>query len=120
MATFTPEPRATAPNNITLLDIVKAYNSETGQVFDTRLTNVNTLLSDSIHPLFVNIDGSPYSNEELGAILLELARKTLVNSNEILYLKHLVALITFDLNEQGIELNNKELIQNLEIYLKYR
>ena len=120
MADYVPEGNPNAPDTITLLDIVKTFNSETGREFSTRFTNVNTLLSDSIHPLFVNIDGSPYSNVELGAILLELARKTLVNTNDVIYLKHLIALITFELDSQGIELDDKELQQNLKTYLKYK
>ncbi len=117
---FIPESSPTAPNALTLLDIVRAFNSVTGKEFPTRFTNVNTLLSDNIEPLFSNIAGSPYSNEELGAILLELAKKTLVNTNDIIYLKHLVALLTFDLVKQGIDVESKELLVNLETYLKYK
>ena len=118
--TFIPEPQATPPNGLTLLDIVKVFNSVTGKEFSTRFTNINDLLGADIHPFFVNIEGSPYSNEQLGAILTELANQTLVNTKEIYLLHHLIALITFDLNKQGIELDNKELQENLQTYLTYK
>lgn len=118
MAEFPPT--SNSPESIGLLDIIKAYKNGTGAEFPTRLTNINALLSDNIEPLFSNIGGSPYSNEELGEILTFLVRETLLNKNEIIYTKHLVALLTFELAEQGIELESKELQENLETYLKLK
>lgn len=118
MADYIPEQQSTPPNGITLLDIAKVFNSQTGQEFSTRFTNINDLLSTEIRPLFINIEGSPYTNEQLGDILVELSNKTLVNSREIIYLHRLVALLIFELIEQGIEPDNKELIIELKKYIK--
>jgi hypothetical protein len=117
---YIPEGTPNAPGSISLLTILKAFNPETGQEFPTRFTNVNTLLSDTIAPLFENIQGDPYTNEELGEILTELSKQVLLNSREILYLKHLIALLTFRCEEQGLKIGDKELLQNLETYLKYK
>ena len=117
---FIPEANPNAPNTITLLSILKAFNSTTNVEFPTRFTDVNELLSDNIHPLFENIEGSPYSNEELGEILLEMARGILVNKQQIEYTKHLLALLTFTLLDQGVEVTEKELLENLKLYLKYK
>lgn len=117
---YIPEAQSNPPNNLSLLDIIKAYSNTTGQEFSTRFTNLNDLLSGSVEPLFENIQGSPYTNEELGAILTELTKQTLVNNREILFLRHLVALISFELIEQGIKVQNKELLENLKQYLKYK
>lgn len=120
MTNFTPESNPNVPEAITLLSILKAFNSATNREFPTRLTNVNDLLSDTIRPLFDHIRGDPYSNEELGAILTELTKQIMLNTREIVYLHHLIALITFDLDKQGIELDDKELQQNLQTYLKFK
>lgn len=66
-------PSSNSPDSVSLLDIVKAYKNTNGDEFTTRFTNINDLLSDNIEPLFENIQGDPYTNEELGAILTELA-----------------------------------------------
>lgn len=120
MPDYVPEGNINAPNSITLLDILKTFNSVTGKEFLTRWQNVNDLLSPHIEPTFEHIQNSPYTNEELAAILNELTKSILVNSKEIIYLKHLIALVTFELLEQGIELPDKELMQNLKTYLKYK
>ena len=86
---YIPVGRTTAPNAIDLLDLINTFNSDTGKLFNTRFTNVNDLLSPVIEPTFEHIQDSPYTNAELGAILLGLTKQTLVNSREILFLKHL-------------------------------
>jgi hypothetical protein len=118
--TFIPEGQRDAPPTISLLTILKGYNSSNNKETDHRYTNVNDLLSDHIRPLFENIRDSPYSNEELGAILTELTRQVLVNAFEIKYTKHLIALLTFTLLEQGMEITDKELQENLKYYLKLK
>lgn len=120
MTTFTPTANPNTPQSLTLIDILKTFNSLTGKEFSTRWQNVNDLLSPHIEPTFEHIQDSPYTNEELATILNELTKSILVNSKEIIYLKHLIALVTFELLEQGIELPDKELMQNLKIYLKYK
>lgn len=117
---YIPENNPNAPNTITLLSILKAFNSDTNREFPTRFTDVNQLLSRHIEPSFENITGSPYSNEILGEILLELARGIAVNRKEIINAKHLIALLTFNLLEQGIEIDDKELTDNMKQYLKYK
>lgn len=52
--------------------------------------------------------------------LEEAARQILINKREIERTKHLIAIMTFMLLEQGIELENKEIINNLKLYLKYK
>jgi hypothetical protein len=106
-----------APNELTLEDVLTILRGTTE--FKTRLTNVNDLLGSSITPLFENIEGDPYSNVELGDILLSLANSINVNTKEILFLKHLIAQLTFEIVDQGVKINNKDLIENLNIYLKY-
>ena len=113
---YNPIPQSTLPSTLTLLDIIKIFNNSTGKEFSTRLTNLNDFLSPYIEPTFAHVVGSPYSNEELGAILTTLARQTLLNSQEIIYTKHLIALLTLELIEQGVKIEDKELIENLEIY----
>lgn len=117
---FISEAQSNAPSKVGLLDILKSWKNENNQEFNLRWTDINNLLSDSIHPLFENIDGDPYSNEQLGEILLEIFRQLLVNKKEIIYTKHLIALLTFELQEQGIEINDKELQQNFKTYLKIK
>jgi len=114
---YNPVAQSNPPSNLSLLDIIKAFKNSNGLEFSTRLGDIGNLLSDSIEPLFENIQGSPYSNEELAEILNEFARQILLNKREIIYTKHLVALLTFELASQGIEVNNKELLEELKIYL---
>lgn len=114
---YIPENNPNAPNTITLLSILKAFNSDTNREFPTRFTDVNELLSRHIHPSFEHIDGSPYSNEELGAILTEITRQLLAQKNEILYLHRLLALTIFELDAQGIEFSHKELYNEIKKYL---
>ncbi len=105
------------PNQISLLTIIKAWDSITNKEFPTRFTNVNTLLSDTIEPMFENITGDPYSNEELGAILTELTKQIMLIKSEI-YNQHLFnANLIFALLEDGINVEEKILINELE-YIK--
>jgi len=116
--TFVPESNSTQPNELSLLDIVKAFRSTNNQEFPVRFLNINQLLSPVIQPNFENIQNSPYTNVELNTILTGLTQQTLVNTRDIIYTKHLVALLTFELIEQGIDIENKELLQNIKTYLK--
>ena len=115
--TLIPEGNPTPPDGLTILDIVRVFNSVTNKEFPTRFTNINDLLSPVIEPTFEHIQDSPYTNAELGEILTGLTRQTLVNSKEILYLHRLLALLIFELLEQGIPIENKELINEIKIYL---
>lgn len=118
--TYIPEGQNNPPSNMNILDIIKVFKSSNNEEYVTRLINVNDLLSGYIEPSFENIQGSPYTNEQLNEILTTLATQTLVNRNEIIYTKHLVALLTLILLEQGIGIPNKELMQNLDKYIKIK
>lgn len=118
--TYIPEGNPNPPNNVDLLDIIKAFNSDTNKEFPTRVIDIKNLLSDHVEPTFEHIRDSPYTNEELGAALTELTKQTLLNKVEIIYIKHLIALLTFELIESGFNINEKELQENLKIYLKYK
>ncbi len=115
---YNPEARPDYATAVSLLDIIKNYNYRTNQEFPTRWTNINDLLSPVIEPTFENIQGSPYTNEQLNAILTALTRQTIVNSQEILFLHRLIALLTLEILNQGVKIEDKELIENLEIYCK--
>lgn len=111
---YIPTPQSTPPSNLTLLDIIKAFNNGTGKEYSTRFTNVNDLLSDSIEPLFVNIQGDPYSNEELGEILTELTKQILLIKSE-LYNQHIFnGKLIFELLNQGIKIEDKQLLEELK------
>lgn len=114
---YIPEPQNNPPSNLSLLDIIKAFKNTTGQEFSTRFTNINDLLSGSIEPLFENIQGSPYSNEELSAILTELTKQILLIKSE-LYNQHIFnGKLIFELLNQGIKIEDKILINELK-YIK--
>lgn len=114
---YISEPQNTLPSGLTLLDIIKTYNNLTGGEFSTRFTNINDLLSGSIEPLFENIQGSPYSNEELGVILTELTKQILLIKCEI-YQQHIFnGKLIFELINQGIDIEDKILLNEL-IYIK--
>jgi len=118
MADFVPSSNENIENSINLASILKVYNTLTNREFATRFNDVNELLSEFIRPHFGNVQDSPYSNEQLGQILTELTKQTVDNTREILYLHRLIALLIFELLEQGIEVESKELINELKIYLK--
>lgn len=119
MADYNPQAENSPPGSISLLTILRVINSANNEEFVTQFKNVNDLLSRTITPSFTNITGSPYDNVELGEILMELFKQILVNRNEIIYTKHLIALLTFELiEEQGIDVNDDELQQNMKLYLK--
>lgn len=114
---YIPTPQTTPPSGLSLLDIIKAYSNTTGQEYSTRFTNINDLLSDSIEPLFENIQGDPYTNEELGAILTELVKQTLLIKSE-LYNQHIFnGKLIFELLNQGIKIEDKVLLNELK-YIK--
>lgn len=47
MAEFVPEGNPNAPDTITILDIVRTFNSVTGKEFPTRFTNIITLIEEN-------------------------------------------------------------------------
>ena len=53
-------------------------------------------------------------------ILELLTSQIAVNTKEILYLHRLLALLIFELLEQGIEFEHKELYNEVKQYLKYK
>ncbi len=54
----------------------------------------------------------------LEADIADLARLISINTKEIAYLHRLLALLIFELIEQGIEIESKELLNELKLYLK--
>lgn len=56
--------------------------------------------------------------ESLEADISSLTKLIAKNTKEILYLHRLIALLVFELMEEGIELESEELINELKIYLK--
>lgn len=117
---FVPQPKTNAPNSVTALDIIEIFKSSTGKNFDIRVQNLLDLIQNGGHVQFVNVDGSPYTNVQLNQIFTTFTNQILVNTQEINNLKHLIALLTFTLLEQGINSFDKELLRNLEIYLKLK
>jgi len=105
---------------IGLLDLAKLIKSGTSQEYQTRMTNLNDFFSEHVTPSFEHITGSPYTNEELSVILELLTSQIAVNTKEILYLHRLLALLIFELLEQGIEFEHKELYNEVKQYLKYK
>jgi len=107
---------ADAPD-ITARNIVDLYLRNINQYatpYDIYLVG-NAILGDT-DALDVRVE---VIEEEITS-LEEAARQIIVNKREIERTKHLIAIITFMLLEQGIEMNDKELIINLKQYLKYK
>ena len=116
----TPYTQTPATNSISLLTILKVINSPDNKEFFTRFTNVNELLSEHITPSFDHITGSPYTNEEISDILTLVTSQLATQKKEILYLHRLLALLIFELLEQGIEFEHKELYNEIKQYLNYK
>lgn len=117
--TYIAEAQSTDPDSgMSILDIVKLFNQLNNKEYSARLEDLNDLLSEYIRPEFENIEGDPYTNVELGAILSGLTRQVLLNTLEINLLHRLNAKLIFTLMEQGIKIEDKELINELKIYLK--
>lgn len=102
--------------DITLSDIIKAYKGS--QEYETRFRNVVGFLERELTLDFSHIAGDPYLSSTLGPVLNQINHVLSVHTKEILYLHRLIALLIFELVEQGIEPESKELINELEIYLK--
>ena len=56
--------------------------------------------------------------ETLSTDISALANLIAINSKQILYLHRLIGLLVFELVNQGIEIESKELLNELEIYVK--
>jgi len=111
--TYNPVPQSTPVDGLTLLDIVRAFNSSTGKEYSTRFVNVGNLLQDTIEPLFSNIQGSPYSNQELGDILTEITKQIMLIKSEIEYQHIFNGNLIFELQEQGIKFESEILLNEL-------
>ena len=103
------------PSDISLLDIVKAIKN--GTEYETRFTNLNDFFSDNITITFGQVNGDPYTNEQLGEILTELAKQILLIKSE-LYNQHIFnGNLIFELQEQGVKIESKVLLNELK-YIK--
>jgi len=103
------------PSDITLLDIVKAIKN--GTEYETRMTNLNDFFGENLSLTFEQIYGDPYLSATLGPVLEEIDKILKAHTKELLYLNRLLALLLFELIEQGIEIESKELLEELKIYL---
>ena len=56
--------------------------------------------------------------ETLNADIAALARLISINTKDILYLNILLGKLIFELYSQGIEINNKELLQEMKLFYK--
>lgn len=77
-------------------------------------------LGDIVRVLDAIIDrdsGEDATVETLEADIRMLASLIAKNTKEILYLHRLIALLVFELIEQGIEIESKELLNELKTYL---
>lgn len=113
MAIDPVDSQSTNPTNIALLDVIKLIRNSTRQEYDSRLSQFITFLNPEVRPAFENIIDSPYTNEELGSILISLQKQILVNTLEIESLHRLLAKLIFEINEQGIRIESEDLINEL-------
>ena len=57
--------------------------------------------------------------EEVETSITSLRDLIVANTREILYLHNLIGLLVFELLEQGIEIKDKKLLNEIKLYLKY-
>jgi len=104
------------PSDIALTDVVKLIKN--GTEYQTRISNLDDFFGENLTLTFEQIYGDPYLSETLAPVLEEIDKILKAHTKELLYLNRLIALLVFELVQQGIEVNSKELLIELEIYLK--
>lgn len=113
----TPTPQGVNPNQTSLADVITLIRSSTRENYNQHLSQFIAFLGPEISPTFEHITGSPYTSEELGAILADFQQQITVNKLEIRYLNILLAKLIFVLLEEGFEINDKELLNEVKTYL---
>ena len=105
-------PSADAPSSLTIEDLLKIYERLPGTtVYFTDLINILNSISER--------DASEDATiETLSADISALSSIIAKNTKEILYLHRLIALLVFELIEQGIEVESKELLNEFKTYIK--
>jgi hypothetical protein len=106
------------PNQTSLGDLITLIRSSTRENYNQHLSQFIAFLGPEIRPTFEHITGSPYTSEELGAILTDFQQQITVNKLEIRYLHTLLAKLIFELYSQGIEISDKELLNEMRTYIK--
>lgn len=116
----TPTSQGVNPNQTALADVIALIRSSTRENYNQHLSQFIEFLNPHIRPTFEHISGDPYSNEELDEILTGFQQQITVNTLEIRYLHTLLAKLIFVLLEQGIDIEDKELLNEIKLYLKTR
>jgi hypothetical protein len=97
---------------ITLSDLIAAYNRGPGN------TAYLIDISRALELIVARDEEEDSESSDFSADIASLYRLVNVNTKEILNLNRLLALLIFELIEQGIEIQSKELLTELKTYLK--
>lgn len=111
MGSSSSSSESSSTNEISLSDLRSFYNKARGN---------NAYLVDLVNILDLIIARDSAEDSETSTITTDidaLYRLISINTKEILYLHRLLALLIFELAEQGIEVESKELLTELKIYL---
>ena len=99
-------------STITAAELKTIYTSAFAQ--DARISDILRVL-DAIIDRDTTED---VTIETLNADIAALARLISINTKDILYLNILLGKLIFELYSQGIEINNKELLQEMKLFYK--
>jgi len=106
------EPTVTASTFPTVDDLIAIYESIPGN------TAYITDLLIALRAISARDANEDASVESLSDDIATLSALILANTREILYLHSLVGRLVLELIEQGIEIESKKLLQELELYGK--
>lgn len=103
---------ADAPSSLTIEDLLKIYE---------RLPGTTVYFTDLINILNSIAERDSSEDTTIGTLETDISALSSIiakNTKEILYLHNLVGLLVFELLKQGIEIEDKRLLNEFKTYIK--